>query len=110
MLILYSQKYWWELNFSGWSQITFEKILTNFKFVNIYFQEEEEETCGSQGNRPPSSAPRFENPYDTMFVENSVGAAAVTSSRHHQPSQPPPQYSETGVYSDPGEVTGEIPS
>ena len=78
--------------------------------VESLFQEEED-FCGSHGNRPPSSAPRLENPYDTMFVENTptAAAAAVTSQRHHPPSQPL-HFSEPGVYSDPGEVTGEMSS
>lgn len=77
--------------------------------INFYFQEDDDEFGGPHGNKPSSST---QNPYDTMFVENMpVGAtAAVTSSRHHQSSQPPPAYSEAGVYSDPGEVSGKIPS
>ena len=63
-------------------------------------------SCSSHGNRPASSAPRLENPYDTMFVGNSP---PTTSQRHHRSSQPP-LFSEPGVYSDPGEVTGEQPS
>lgn len=93
------------------SDCSLELMLSDRSYCDILNIQEEEDICGSHGNMPPSSAPRLENPYDTMFVENTSAAtaAAVTSQRHHQPSQPQ-QFSEPGVYCDPGEVTGEIPS
>ena len=66
----------------------------------MLFQDEEVESCSSHGNGQPRPAPRLGNPYDTM-----VGGTSPPTQHQQQML-----FSEPGVYSDPGEVVGDLPS